>query len=95
MGRHYPVPAYNRLPRLPGTPPLNLSVILITRNEANHVAACLQSVAFADEWIVVEQGVKFVQACAQALQGCANEGFHGAARRVRARGMRRGSRCAV
>lgn len=56
MGRHYPVPAYNRLPRLPGTPPLNLSVILITRNEANHVAACLQSVAFADEWIVVDSG---------------------------------------
>lgn len=36
--------------------PLNLSVILITRNEAHHVAACLQSVAFADEWIVVDSG---------------------------------------
>jgi len=33
---------------------LNLSVILITRNEAHHVADCLRSVAFADEWIVVD-----------------------------------------
>lgn len=31
-----------------------LSVILITRNEARHVAACLESVKFADEWIVVD-----------------------------------------
>jgi len=31
-----------------------LSVILITRNEAEHVADCLASVAFADEWIVVD-----------------------------------------
>lgn len=60
MGRHYGVPAYNRLPPatrpLPPDPPLNLSVILITRNEAHHVADCLQSVAFADEWIVVDSG---------------------------------------
>jgi glycosyltransferase involved in cell wall biosynthesis len=35
---------------------LNLSVILITRNEAHNVADCLQSVAFADEWIVVDSG---------------------------------------
>jgi glycosyltransferase involved in cell wall biosynthesis len=35
---------------------LNLSVILITRNEAHNIAACLQSVAFADEWIVVDSG---------------------------------------
>lgn len=33
-----------------------LSVILITHNEAAHVAACLDSVAFADEWIVVDSG---------------------------------------
>jgi glycosyltransferase involved in cell wall biosynthesis len=33
-----------------------LSVILITRNEAAHVAGCLASVAFADEWIVVDSG---------------------------------------
>jgi glycosyltransferase involved in cell wall biosynthesis len=31
-----------------------LSVILITRNEAHNVADCLRSVAFADEWIVVD-----------------------------------------
>ncbi len=33
-----------------------LSVILITRNEAGNIAACLASVAFADEWIVVDSG---------------------------------------
>jgi len=33
-----------------------LSVILITRNEAAHVVGCLASVAFADEWIVVDSG---------------------------------------
>ena len=33
---------------------VNLSVVLITRNESRHVLACLQSVAFADEWIVVD-----------------------------------------
>jgi len=33
-----------------------LSVILITHNEAGNVAACLASVAFADEWIVVDSG---------------------------------------
>ena len=35
-------------------PAINLSVILITRNEAHNVAGCLESVAFADEWIVVD-----------------------------------------
>ena len=33
-----------------------LSVILITHNEAAHVVGCLASVAFADEWIVVDSG---------------------------------------
>lgn len=33
-----------------------LSVILITLNESRNVLACLQSVAFADEWIVVDAG---------------------------------------
>ena len=33
-----------------------LSVILITHNEAAHVGGCLASVAFADEWIVVDSG---------------------------------------
>lgn len=31
-----------------------LSVILITRNESRNVLGCLQSVDFADEWIVVD-----------------------------------------
>jgi glycosyltransferase involved in cell wall biosynthesis len=33
-----------------------LSVILITKNEGRNIRACLQSVAFADEWIVVDSG---------------------------------------
>lgn len=35
---------------------LSLSVILITHNEAGNIAACLKSMAFADEWIVVDSG---------------------------------------
>lgn len=35
---------------------MSLSVIVITHNEAQHIAACLASVAFADEWIVVDSG---------------------------------------
>lgn len=31
-----------------------LSVCIITLNEADHIEACLASVAFADEWIVVD-----------------------------------------
>ncbi len=34
----------------------SLSVIIITRNEAANIAACLDSVAFADEVIVVDSG---------------------------------------
>jgi glycosyltransferase involved in cell wall biosynthesis len=33
-----------------------LSVIIITRNEARNIEDCLASVAFADEWIVVDSG---------------------------------------
>ncbi|OZI33892.1 LPS biosynthesis protein [Bordetella genomosp. 10] len=33
-----------------------LSVIVITKNEAAHIVACLESVAFADEFIVVDSG---------------------------------------
>src|SRR5690606_17753428 len=33
-----------------------LSVILITKNEEKHIAACLDSVHFADEIIVVDSG---------------------------------------
>ena len=35
---------------------IGLSVILITHNEANRIADCLASVAFADEWVVVDSG---------------------------------------
>jgi glycosyltransferase involved in cell wall biosynthesis len=35
---------------------LTLSVIVITKNEATNIAACLASVAFAQEWIVVDSG---------------------------------------
>ena len=35
-------------------PSPTLTVIVITKNEAAHIAACLASVAFADEWIVVD-----------------------------------------
>jgi len=35
---------------------IDLSVILITHNESRNALACLQSVAFADEWIVVDSG---------------------------------------
>jgi glycosyltransferase involved in cell wall biosynthesis len=33
-----------------------LSVIVITHNERDNIFACLQSVSFADEWIVVDSG---------------------------------------
>lgn len=35
---------------------IGLSVIVITKNEARHIAECLRSVAFADERIVVDSG---------------------------------------
>ncbi|RZU03037.1 glycosyltransferase family 2 protein [Rivibacter subsaxonicus] len=35
---------------------MRLSVVLITKNEARHIEACLASVGFADEWIVVDSG---------------------------------------
>jgi glycosyltransferase involved in cell wall biosynthesis len=37
-------------------PDIALSVTLITHNESRHIAACLKSVAFADEWVVVDSG---------------------------------------
>jgi glycosyltransferase involved in cell wall biosynthesis len=37
-------------------PSINLSVIVITKNEARHIADCLKSVAFADEWVVLDSG---------------------------------------
>lgn len=33
-----------------------LSVVVITHNESRHIADCLKSVAFADEWVVVDSG---------------------------------------
>ena len=36
--------------------PITLSVVLITKNEGHNIAGCLKSVAFADEWIVVDSG---------------------------------------
>lgn len=45
--------AYN--PPDPMTNPV-LSVILITKDEARDIEGCLRSVAFADEWIVVDSG---------------------------------------
>src|SRR5690606_17033330 len=35
---------------------MKLSVIIITKNESKHILACLESVAFADEFIVVDSG---------------------------------------
>lgn len=37
-------------------PPATLSVIVITKNESERIDACLASVPFADEWIVVDAG---------------------------------------
>jgi len=37
-------------------PPGRLSVVLITRNEIRNIGACLRSVAFADEVVVVDSG---------------------------------------
>jgi glycosyltransferase involved in cell wall biosynthesis len=35
---------------------MKLSVVIITKNEAHNIAACLASVSFANEWIVVDSG---------------------------------------
>ena len=35
---------------------MSLSVIIITKNEAHNIGECLDSVAFADECIVVDSG---------------------------------------
>jgi glycosyltransferase involved in cell wall biosynthesis len=39
-----------------GAPPPTLSAIIITRNEAHNIAACLESLIFCDERIVVDCG---------------------------------------
>jgi glycosyltransferase involved in cell wall biosynthesis len=33
---------------------IQLSVVVITKNEAGHIADCLKSVPFADEWVVLD-----------------------------------------
>ena len=35
---------------------MKLSVIIITKNEAQNIGDCLASVAFADQWIIVDSG---------------------------------------
>jgi glycosyltransferase involved in cell wall biosynthesis len=35
---------------------MTISAIIITKNEASHIGACLSSVGFADEWIVIDSG---------------------------------------
>jgi glycosyltransferase involved in cell wall biosynthesis len=35
---------------------MKLSVIIITKNEAGNIQACLDSVKFADQWIIVDSG---------------------------------------
>lgn len=35
---------------------MKLSVIIITKNEADNIQACLDSVRFANEWIIVDSG---------------------------------------
>ncbi len=52
-----PSPLSRKAQPMPVSPDaVKLSVILITHNESRNVLACLQSVAFADEWIVVDSG---------------------------------------
>ena len=36
--------------------PVNLSVCILTRNEEAHIAACMESASFAQEFIVVDDG---------------------------------------
>jgi glycosyltransferase involved in cell wall biosynthesis len=35
---------------------MKLSVVIITKNEADNIRACLESVKFADQWIIVDSG---------------------------------------
>ena len=35
---------------------MNLSVVIITKNEAHNIGDCLASVAFAQQWIIVDSG---------------------------------------
>lgn len=53
----------------PSTSTPRLSVVLITKNEARHIQACLASVSFADEWIVVDSGSRDGTAALAAAAG--------------------------
>lgn len=53
-GSYNPAAMSERLPPPADTP--RLSVILITKNEAQRIGPCLASVAFADELVVVDSG---------------------------------------
>lgn len=57
-----------------------LSAIVITRNEARNIAACLDSIAFCDERIVVDGGssdgtVEVAKSCGAQVRERAFEGF--------------------
>jgi glycosyltransferase involved in cell wall biosynthesis len=54
---------------LPAAGRPRLSVVVITKNEACHIGACLASVAFADEWIVVDSGSRDGTAAIAAQAG--------------------------
>lgn len=56
---------------------MRLSVIIITRNEAANIEACLRSVAFADEVIVLDSGsgddtVELARACGARVETAAD-----------------------
>lgn len=51
-----PSPALTRGRPLARASAGRLSVIVITRNESANIGDCLRSVAFADEWVVVDSG---------------------------------------
>jgi glycosyltransferase involved in cell wall biosynthesis len=58
-------------------PDIQLSVIVITKNEAHNIAACLKSVDFADEWVVVDAGssdatVEIARRCGAQVTVCAD-----------------------
>ena len=75
--------------------PPTLSVILITKNESAHIDACLASVAFAEEWIVVDSASSDDTAARARARGAtvevADESWPGfGARKQRALDLARG-----
>ncbi len=51
-----PTPSDQRLQSQLSEPAVQLSICLITRDEQHHIERCLRSVAFADEWVVLDSG---------------------------------------